>query len=426
MAEIRPFRAIRYDTRRVRLPDVITEPYDKITPWMQQDYLRRSPHNYCRLILPEGDATDRYRHAADVLRRWRNDGVLRLDDGPGFTVYRQRFTSPFGAPLTRMGLLAAVRLEAPGEGHVHAHEQTMAGPRTDRLNLLRATGHHLGPVFMLASPGHALGRQLVEAPSEPWARFEWERETVQELRVVRDPAAAAGIAESVRPSRLVIADGHHRYETAFAFSRESNLAGAGFVMAMITPAEDPGLVVLATHRVLKTGQGGDTGDLGRRAAPWFRMQPASSLAELLDGLGLPGPRIGVLLPHEGFALWTLRTDAPLDDAFAGYPAPWRTLDVALLHAIVLHRLIGVDTREPADQEKVHYVRDPAEAEYLVREGDGCAAFFLRPTPAAAVMEIALKGTRMPQKSTDFYPKVPSGLVLYDASLAPPPAGPDPR
>lgn len=419
MAEIRPFRAIRYDTNRVRLPDVVTEPYDKITPWMRQDYFKRSQHAYCRLILPEGEGMERYGNAASLLAAWRAAGMLLLDDVPCFTLYRQRFTSPCGATLTRTGLFAAVHLETPGEGRIYAHEETFAGPRQDRLSLLRATAHHLGPVFMLASPGQALARLLSDTPSEPWARFEWERDTVHEIRVIRDPSAASLVAAAVRPSRFVIADGHHRYETALTFSRESRLPGAGFVMAMITPAEDPGLVVLATHRVLKTGQGAGIEDLPRRATAWFDVSPAASLAEMLDGLALPGTRIGVLLPDRGFALWSLRPDARLDDAFTGYPPSWKTLDVAILHAAVLHRLAGVDTREPGNQEKIHYLRDPAEAEYMVREGHGCASFFLRPTPPGAVLEIASNGTRMPQKSTDFYPKVPSGLVLYDAGLAPP-------
>lgn len=421
MAEIRPFRAIRYDTTRVRLPDVVTEPYDKITTWMRQDYLKRSPHNHCRLILPEGVGMDRYANAGSLLAAWRREGILRPDEVPGFNLYRQRFTSPSGTTLTRTGLFAAVRLETPGEGGIYAHEETFAGPRQDRLNLLRATGHHLGPVFMLASPGQALGRHLCEVPSEPWARFEWERGTVHEIRCIRDPSAIALIAASAGSSRFVIADGHHRYETALTYSRESQLPGAGWVMAMIAPAEDPGLVVLATHRVLKADLGAGVADLARRAAPWFDVSPAASLAELLDGLAPPGSRIGVLLPDAGYALWTLRPDAPLDEAFTGYPPSWKTLDVALLHAAVLHRLVGVDTREPGNQDRIHYVRDPAEAEYMVREGHGCAAFFLSPTPPGSVLEIAAQGTRMPQKSTDFYPKVPSGLVLYDARDAPPAA-----
>jgi len=437
MARLRAFSAYRYDLSRVRAGDVVTQPYDKITPEMWQRYLAASPYNLVRVILGEKHDQDSaadnvYTRAAGYLNRWIEQGLLRPDPEPGVYAYTQTFTSPeTHERCTRRGFIALGGLEEYESRVVFRHEQTLSGPKLDRQALLRATHTHFGQIFMLYSdPSQQVERELLERAQNPVLEVTDEYGTLHRLYRETDAGVMERLRQHLAPLPLIIADGHHRYETALQWRRERNGQAPqradhpwDWVMMTFVNLDAPGLVVLPTHRLVHglTAWDGpatrarlgeyfaieDAGVSVQEAGAWERLRPR--LAEA----GATGPTLAVALAGHPRLSW-LRPKPGLDLAALLPEAlpEQRQLDVVLLHQLGLNLALGVTPEMVRQERHLRYVKDGAEALQSVAAGAGQAAFLLNPIPPQRVRDVALAGGVMPQKSTDFFPKLLTGLTMY--------------
>jgi uncharacterized protein (DUF1015 family) len=431
MAEIIPFKALRYDPDQVKLEDVLTQPYDKITPEMQSKYYERSTHNLVRIILGKAGETDTdafnvYTRAAEYLHDWRSGGILKQDTDPGIYAYSQTFTVPGTRDLQeRRGLVALGRIHDYAEGVVHRHEQTLSKPRADRLNLLRATRAHFGQIFMLYSdPAHEIEGVLKSRMNEdPDISLLDEYETLHRVWCIHDPALIHAVQQKIRDKKLLIADGHHRYETALAYRNERRTAAGGsdpnapyeFVMMTLIPMESRGLVILPTHRIVHGLLDFDRERMLEAAGQFFDIDridlktESRSATTLLGQAGENGTAF-VAVTRQGPYLMRARQDA-IQHALRDLPPLQRELDVVQLHRVMLERVLGISEEAIRNQENVRYERDAFEAISWVRQGAN-VAFLMNPAKIEQVRNIAFGGEVLPQKSTDFYPKLLSGLAIY--------------
>ena len=431
MAEIIPFKALRYDPNQVKLEDVLTQPYDKITPEMQARYYERSAHNLVRIILGKAGETDTdafnvYTRAAEYLHDWRSSGILKQDAEPGIYAYAQTFTVPGTADLAeRRGLIALGRLHDYSDGVVFRHEQTLAKPRADRLNLLRATRAHFGQIFMLYSDAQGEIEALLKARTEedPDTSLLDEYETLHRVWRVHDPAVIQAVQQAMREKKLLIADGHHRYETALAYRNERRAQSSSadpnaayeFVMMTLVPMESRGLVILPTHRVVHGLPAFDRERMLEAAERFFEIDridlrtESRSATTLLGEAGENGTAF-VAVTRQGPYLMRAKKNAVLD-ALGQVPSLQRDLDVVQLHQIMLERILGISEEAIREQQNVRYERDAFEAISWVRQGAN-VAFLMNPAKIEQVRDIAFAGGVLPQKSTDFYPKLLSGLAIY--------------
>jgi len=431
MAEIIPFKALRYDPHQVKLEDVLTQPYDKITPEMQAKYYERSTHNLVRIILGKAGETDTdafnvYTRAAEYLHDWRSSGILKQDAEPGIYAYAQTFTVPGTADLAeRRGLIALGRIHDYADGVVCRHEQTLAKPRADRLNLLRATRAHFGQIFMLYSDPQGELEALLRAKIEedPDTSLLDEYETLHRVWRIHDPALIQAVQQSMRDKKLLIADGHHRYETALAYRNERREQSGGtdanaaheFVMMTLVPMESRGLVILPTHRVVHGLPTFDRERMLEAAERFFAidridMRTESRSATTLLGQAGENGTAFVAVTRQGPYLMRAKKDA-VQDALGQVPSLQRNLDVVQLHRIMLERILGISEEAIREQQNVRYERDAFEAISWVRQGAN-VAFLMNPAKIEQVRDIAFAGEVLPQKSTDFYPKLLSGLAIY--------------
>lgn len=431
MPDIRPFRALRYDPDAVGdLGQVVAPPYDVIDDELRRRLLDRHPRNSVRLDLPpvepREDPDERYRRAARTLSAWRTDGTLRKEPRAAVYVYEQSYRVP-GTDLerTQRGFFARLRIEPFGpESTVLPHERTLSGPKEDRYRLLRATGINTSPVVGLyEDPSRAASRVLAEvAATPPDADVRDDDGTRHRLWVVAaegegSPAATMIAAASAGP--VYIADGHHRYETALRY-RDERRQGSGeedpafdFLLVLFLDAADE-LTVLPTHRVVRGLGPVGTAGLVARLPELFAASPADAQVlvgryEAAGGLAGGGGRFG-LITRDG--AWELEARRDAFPAWEDAGIAVQALDVSLL-AVALDRLAGIDATATAGGDRIRYVKSAAEAAALVRDGtDGAdAAFLLEPTPVASILEVARDRDVMPQKSTYFYPKALTGLVL---------------
>ncbi len=412
MAEIEPLRALHYDPERTGgLQDVVAPPYDVIDDVQRRALLERSPYNVVAIDLPEG-GDDRYDRAARLLGAWRDEGVIVEDDRPALWTLAQDYTGPDGRRRTRQGCFARVRVEEYGAGLIRPHERTHPGPREDRLRLTRATRANLSPVFALYSDPTGLARDALSTDDDPWAVTTDDDGTLNRLWRVDDPEAMAVFEDVLADSELLIADGHHRYETARVYAEE--IGGDGpqdFVLMCLVALEDPGLTVFATHRLIG-GLGADQRHaLAAALSRDFEIQELDDRSQLAPAAG-DEVRIGYLDGPGGRPLMlTLKDSAIADAALGDHAEPYRRLDTAVLEALVLKGALGMTDADIDDLNGLGYARDFAQALELVDTGDYDAAFFMAPTPVRRVQEVASAGESMPPKSTYFVPKVPTGLLF---------------
>jgi uncharacterized protein (DUF1015 family) len=431
MAEIIPFKALRYDPDQVKLEDVLTQPYDKITPEMQSKYYERSTHNLVRIILGKAGETDTdafsvYTRAAEYLHDWRSSGILKQDPAPGIYAYTQTFTVPGTRELQeRRGLIALGRIHDYSEGVVFRHEQTLSKPRADRLNLLRATHAHFGQIFMLYSdPSRAIETLLKSRTEEdPDTSLLDEYETLHRVWRIHDPALIQAVQQNIQDKKLLIADGHHRYETALAYRNERRAetgsfdanAAYEFVMMTLIPMESRGLVILPTHRIVHGLLDFDRERMMESAAQFFDIDridlrtETRSATTLLAQAGEKGTAF-VAVTRQGPYLMRAKPDV-IQNALREVPSLQRNLDVVQLHRILLERVLGISEEAIRNQENIRYERDAFEAISWVRQGAN-VAFLMNPAKIEQVRDIAFGGEVLPQKSTDFYPKLLSGLTIY--------------
>jgi uncharacterized protein (DUF1015 family) len=404
MATIEAFKALHYDLDRVGgLQGVVAPPYDVIDAEQRAELLTRSPHNVVEIDLPQGD--DPYAHAADVFAQWQRDGVLVRDDEPALWALEQDYTGPDGRRRSRHGFFARVKVEDYGPGRIRPHERTHPGPKEDRLRLTRATHANLSPIFSLYDDpaGAAWGALAPHLRTEPWAEVTDEDGTVHRLWRVTDPAAHTAVQEALAPAELLIADGHHRYETARVHHAEG---GAGHVLMCLVALQDPGLTVFPTHRLLTAVA--DRDKLRETIERDFEIAPADALEPTGDG----PVRMGYLDAHHRRPLMlTLRDPATVAAALPGKPEPYRQLDTAVLEALVLHGALGMSEDDISHLNGLDYARDTEQARKRVEAGTAEAAFFMRATPVEQVRDVAATGESMPPKSTYFFPKVLTGMVF---------------
>ena len=414
MADIQPFHGVLYNTQRVNPGDALTQPYDKITPEMRERYLQRSPYNLIRIELGkeepgDSDQRNKYTRAHDLYRQWLQEDVLHRSSQPAFYALEQTFASPDGSGTkTRRGLIAAVRLHRWDEGVIMPHEHTLSKPKADRLSLLRAVGSQQGQIFMLHP-------QPLPAPKKlgaPLYELVDDYGVTNKVFAISDPATIQAIQSAIRPQKLYIADGHHRYETALAYRDETGTEASKFVMATLVDMSDPGLVVLPTHRTVANLTGFDRRQFAGKLAQQFEITTQLSLPVMLAAMKTAPHLIG-MYDGDGFAVLRPKNLAALRPLFTGKPPLWDTLDVAILHVAILEALLGIDEVRLREESNVSYWREPDQAVAQVTGGAAQLAFFLTPTPVLDVKAIADARSRMPQKSTDFYPKLLSGMTIYE-------------
>jgi uncharacterized protein (DUF1015 family) len=414
MAEIQPFRALRYDPHRTGgLQDVVSPPYDVIDDQQRASLEARSPYNVVRIDLPQG-GDDRYDRAAQLLGEWRSEGVVVLDDEPALWTLSQDYVGPDGERRTRTGSFARVRVEDYGAGRIRPHERTHPGPREDRLRLTRATRANLSPIFSLYSDPAGTVRDALAAGggNEPWEQTIDDDGTVNRLGRVDDPEAIAAVQRVLRGTELLIADGHHRYETARVYAEE--IGGDGphrYVLMCLVALQDPGLTVFPTHRLVR----GLRPDQHEALADALRRD--FEIEQLPDTSALSPPsgdtvRIGYIDAHFRTPyMLTLRDPAIADRALPDRAQPYRRLDTAVLEALILKGALSMTDDDIDHLNGLGYARDAEQALERVLSAEYDAAFLMAPTPVERVQAVAAAGESMPPKSTYFFPKVPTGLLF---------------
>ncbi len=442
MARIYPFRAWRYNQSVVRAEDVVTQPYDKISPAMQQSYYQRSPQNLVRIILGLPELFDSaennvYTRAAESFHDWRAQGVLTQDNEPAIYAYSQRYevSGPHGRVQERRGFIALGELVDYSQNIVFRHERTLAKPKSDRLNLLRATRAHFGQIFMLYSdPGQTAENLLFANPTNPDIEVTDEYGVLHRVWRIDEPGTINMLLSAMQDKKLIIADGHHRYETALNYSREpgdrtSSLMHERSTSSLPQPIypeaatmmtfvnmDAPGITILPTHRVVFGLKDFNPGEFLKRAAEYFSVQPlaaggdAESTMRQLTEAGKHGASF-VAVTKTGNHLLTAKKDA-VEARLANQPDRQRRLDVVQLHSVVLEDVLGISQQAQVDQTHLRYLREASEAMQQVRSGDAEVAFLMNPVTLDQLREVAFAGDVMPQKSTDFFPKLLSGLTIY--------------
>jgi len=416
VTDVRPFRALRYDPARVALDRVIAPPYDVVNAEERAFYWERDPHGAIRLELtrdPDAEAGTDYREVAETIAAWRREGVLRLDDAPALYALRQRFAGPQGEPRVREGFFAALRLEPYERRVVRPHERTLAGPKADRLKLLRATRANLSPIFLLyEDPGRVLSELLAaRLDAGPAAEARDPAGVEHRLVPVADPATIAQVRAFLAERPVVIADGHHRYETALAYRAERGGAAEGeapedFVLAYFADAYAPGSLLLPIHRVVREAPAPDDAAWRARLPGWEVQQ-----------VPCPDPaRIPALLA-ERLAPLTVERQAFAADDGSGvlriFSRPRRgeeEIGTRVLHEEVLAGVFGLDDAAVRDGA-VGFPKQPLEAAQEVRAGRGTVALYLNPLRPSDVFRVTAAGEVLPQKSTYFHPKLPTGLCF---------------
>lgn len=432
MAEIRPFRALRYTPEAGNMAELVCPPYDIISESQRLAYLKRNPHNIIRLELPR-DGEDPYAQAGETLRAWMEEGILCQDDQAAFYVYEIVFdlegmsdiSGLSGGQRSVAGLIAQVHLEEFSKGIVLPHEETLSKAKADRFNLMKATGCNFSDIYALymddggeMETGDVLALVMREPPL---TELTDEAGLIHRLWAVTDPALVESIRQRFIDTKLYIADGHHRYETALHYRdylREQGTpegTDADYVMMMLVEMSHPGLVVFPTHRLLRGLQGFDPAVLLDACRADFLVTPdvsVDSLDEMLEQAYQAGQKaFGFYTGGDTFTLLTLKDTAVMDALLPELSPVSRQLDVNVLHSLVLERLLGIDKENMKNQVNLTYTRSLREALDGVEAGVYQACFILNPTRVEEIRDVAAAGEKMPQKSTYFYPKLITGLTM---------------
>lgn len=422
MAHVEPLQALHYDPAVAGpLQDLAAPPYDVIDPEQRSELASRAAHNVVQIDLPEDpDGGDMYAHAAALLDAWRAEGAIVQDEEPALWAIVQDYTGPDGRTLTRNGFFARVRVEDYGPGTIRPHERTHPGPKQDRLRLTRATQANLSPIFALYSdPELKAWRSLEPATHEtPFGEVTDDDGTHNRLWRIADPDAIAAVQEAIADAELLIADGHHRYETARVYADE--IGGEGdhrYVLMCLVALQDEGLTVFPTHRLVDGLKGTEKpATLGATLKQHFDIEEIAADDLVPPGEGDGTIQMGYMDSHfkRPFRL-TLKDQAIADEALPDMPEPYRRLDTAVLEALVLKGPLQLSEDDISHLNGLGYARSFEEARELVESGTFDAGFFLRGIPVTQIQDIAAAGVNMPPKSTYFFPKVPTGLLFNPLS-----------
>ncbi len=438
MADVQSFRGLRYNQEQIDdFSTVISPPYDVISPEEQRLYHGKSRYNVIRLEFGQERPTDsaqnnKYVRAATTIESWLRDSILIREQHPAFYLVRHRFLSQ-NRPRSRFSLLARVRLEDLSTGHIRPHEMTMRGPAIDRYRLLQSCRANFSPIMgLFRHEGQGIRLLFGDAPLDrPALSAVGDNGVAYDVWVVSDQKTSARVTQFFADKTVYIADGHHRYETALEYQKDqrslhssyTGQEGFNFVMMTLTDAQDPDLVMFPTHRLVHGLRRERMAKLEERLSTYFYVQellpplssPAETLESWLDVLGSRGRRgttFGLYGLHgRRLCLLAAREEGPLRERMLlDWPSPLRDLDVSLLHWVILPRMLGIDSAEK-EESCLAYTRDGLEAMSGVDSGVYQLAFLLNPAPISSVLAVADAGLRMPPKSTYFYPKTPTGLVI---------------
>ena len=426
--DFQPFKAWRYNTDSVDVSTVLAPPYDVISPEKQQKLYERSPFNCIRLILNKKDAADTdqsngYTRARDAFRTWQEQGILIQEKASAFYVYRQTFKDPStGAIKNRSALLGRVRLEPFEKGIIVPHEKTLSGPKADRMRLLKTVQTNFSPVFGLYEDKDQDVGKLIQDPSNSRTLFEAEDDdqVIHTLCVVKNPAILAKLQEALKSKRVYIADGHHRYETALEYARlkrEEMKASPqqdfpfDFMYMALVSFDDPGFIVLPTHRIV-TKLGMTDSEIRRRLGEYFKVEkvPLSELKKMTASYDNAGRTFGLVLKEGSFLLTMLDPEKAKERMVKGKPAIWYDLNVNVLAHLIFAELLGLTEDRWEGILKFEHTVDGAVAP--LEKGEAQAVFLLQPPKVEMLEKMGAVNERMPQKSTYFYPKLATGLIFH--------------
>ncbi|WP_263368449.1 DUF1015 domain-containing protein [Edaphobacter bradus] len=451
MARIYPFRALRYDLARVKMEDVVTQPYDKITPAMQQRYYEASPYNLVRVILGKQFPSDTeqenvYTRAAETLHAWRKDGILAEESEPALYGYSQTYQVPHSNEIReRRGFIALGHLYDYADKVVYRHEQTFPKHKSDRMSLFKATRAYCEQIYMLYSDPAFTAEKLIFGVNGPNGADTTpadlavtdEYGVVHRVWKLTDPNLINLIVTAMADKKLIIADGHHRYETSVAYAKErsaqlklplnqpfepmgedgklpaGHLPAPSFpeaaMMMTFVNMDAPGITILPTHRVVHGLEGFSSPDFITKASVYFTIKELDKpdVSALANTTGTAF----IAATGDGNYLLTAKPEV-MEDILKDLPARQRHLDVVQLHRVVLDKLLGLDQETITRLGSVAYIREADEAVSMVTSGEANIAFLIKPITLDQLKDVSLAGDVMPQKSTDFYPKLLSGLAIY--------------
>ncbi len=430
MANIKPFRGLRYNPKQFcDLSEVITMPYDRIHDPEQAAYYALSPYNFARIIQgarePHTEDNNVYTRANCYQQTWLAEGVMLRDPQPVLYVLEQTFTTPDGVEHTRRSFTAALELTGFDEGVILPHERTLSGPKADRLELTRVTETAWGHIFTLYPDNENRINEILQPYLDTHMPAILHEQVIepaveQNFWVVDDPTIVAAVVAEMGPKvNLIIADGHHRYETALNYRDEMRTehpdagpdAAFNYVMATFVSMSDPGLVILPTHRLIHSYDALDSQALLKKLTAHFDVAPQADRAALEAALAEAtpeNPRFGF---YDGdYTLLTLKSLDTMAELTPDRDANWRALDVAVLHEVIIEHAMGLSKESIARKENLNYLRDADEGYAAVNSGAANFLFLVNPTRMAHVRACTEAGEKMPQKSTDFYPKIISGMV----------------
>ncbi|MBE6752890.1 MAG: DUF1015 domain-containing protein [Ruminococcaceae bacterium] len=420
MAEIKGIKGVRFSENAGSIEQLCCPPYDIISDEQREQFIARNEHNVIRLELPRGERP--YDEAGEVFRRWMDEGVLRRDE-ESLYVYEEEFTA-YGHTMRIKGIICCVKLEEFSKGIVLPHEETLSKAKEDRLNLMKATSCNFSQIYSLYIDNGNRTRPKVDhlSAGAPDMEFADEAGVIHRLWACSEPAQIAAIAGDFGGRKLYIADGHHRYETAINYRnylREQGLAKEGdpcdYVMMMLVEMENEGLVVFPTHRLIRDLPDFDAEKLCAAAGEYFDIQShngVSSIMPTLDAYYRKGAKaFAMYTGGDEWKLLLLRSMDSMKEIMPDCSEALRGLDVSVLHSLVLERSLGIDKQNMAAQKNLTYTRSFEEAIERTQNGEFQCAFILNPTRVTEIRDVAAAGEKMPQKSTYFYPKLITGLVM---------------
>lgn len=448
MAEILPFIGTRYNSQLIgNLSKVLSPPYDVITPELQNDLHERHPNNVVRLELSKPEPGDdgfsnKYTRAANTFRTWRSDGVLIEDETPAFYLYEQEFKLPTGETKKRRGFYALVKLEDYENGGIRAHEQTFAGPKADRLKLMRETNANFSPIFVIYNDAEQeVAKLLSEKMSEkPWEEAADDEGVVHRLWVVQRKDFIVKLRELIKARRLFIADGHHRYETALEFRDEKREDGGkadgkqpyDYMMMYLTNAEQDGIVILPTHRALSREFCKNEVNLQdaldelkesfitkEEKIDLGKPEEGKKVLQKVEKLGADGNHAFAMVQGDGKVTYLqLKKDMDLADLIDNdeIPEAVKRCDVSVLHHYIINQVFVGNPEFELEDEDCYYLRDVTCVLNLLKNKKASLGFIMNPTPMEQVLEIVSQGIKMPHKSTYFHPKIITGLVLRNMDI----------
>ncbi len=420
MAEVKPFRALRFDIKKAgKIDELVCPPYDIISEEERKAFIGKNDHNIIRLELPRGD--DPYEEAKKTLERWMNDGILKQDKREGIYIYEEEFTA-YGVRNKFKGCITRVKLEDFSKGIILPHEETLSKAKQDRFELMKATNCNFSQIYSLyMDEKHTVRNKLDElSAGKPEIELTDNDRVTHRLWVVTDEADIKAVCGEFDDKKLYIADGHHRYETALnyrSYCREKNIGDGGedYVMMMLVDMQDKGLVVFPTHRIVRDLDNFDPIKSEDLCREYFEVEKKPSYASMEKDLrelyDIGKKAYGFYCGGNGYTLLTFKDSDVLKTLLPDMLEPVRELDVTILHSLILENLFGIDAENMANQKNLTYTKDLNDAIQSVRDGRAQCAFILNPTRVTEIRNVAAAGGKMPQKSTYFYPKLITGLVM---------------